>query len=647
MKRILLATLVLGLAGTANAAPLKLNGSDTLYDFTKELIDPAGDHHCVDGSNNPIDGSKLTYDGGGSGLGEDNMAASPELQQIAPMSRWFKDTKAVAGVSQGCVVALDGIAIFADNSETNTCNTTAYSTSVPITVGAGDGSGCTDPAFCVGGAYQFSDWRDVLRIVYFGQPAHTTLDACTDGTVGSAAIATKNCNSDIRATIVNNWSKLFQENTGCNGTDPDACATLRHAFRRDDASGTTDLFVSVLGGPKLATTGSQSRPFCNGAEMEDEDPIRRDCSEVVATGDEQVCNATAKSLLGPSNVATFGSSSEVGWRGGPTANPPNNTSADLGLVQPIVIPQTLPYQDITACSVGPSNGSFRYAPMPAGAITAAQQKCPDGTGPFGGYCAWPARKVGTSYFLGCVNKKGNLPVALVTASGMTNIDGRVYNLIARNPDGTMQTVERVIANVARQLPVHHAIYRIHETAVMPGGTPDPTFATGCRFADATDQIGCLVHASPCSIGYAGLGGGDALNKELALRVPLVGASPAAVKPTPLTVQRLTEPSGPGCGAAGAFDIRYPLSRKLYYNARKGFGGASFANISNTNEEQDLVKCACDRHYGDAQAENFDFVKYRTCHNASNVEIECCPNAGQVMDNDATNPKPCAAEVQTF
>ena len=56
----------------------------------------------------------------------------------------------------------------------------------------------------------------------------------------------------------------------------DGCATgacsggLRHAYRRDDLSGTTDSFLDLLQLQTISNT-----PFCNGTERQDSDPIRR------------------------------------------------------------------------------------------------------------------------------------------------------------------------------------------------------------------------------------------------------------------------------------------------------------------------------------------------------------------------------------
>jgi hypothetical protein len=626
MKKVLLASLLVGLsAGTASAQPLALNGSDTLYEFTNQLFSPA---------NCNVDPAKLIYAGGGSSLGQNNMTATPPLQQVAPMSRALNAAGIIAGTSQACVVALDALAILSDDAEANDCDTGRFSGSMQVLdlngvagLDDGKGGGCVDcsDADTDGNIdeYVFTDWRDPLRIVYGGQTEHRPTSACSASPPSRSAFSAKACNSDVRHTLVSNWGNLFQEGVGYMGTNPGYGKELRHAWRRDDVSGTTDVFLEVLGLPAISAS---SPPFCNGGEMEDEDPIRRDCSEVDPVGDEQVCNSVARSLLGPTNNTL--TALLAGWRGGPTANPANANSSDLGLVLPMVIPAANAYHDTTACSTLNFGGSFRYAPMPAGAITAAQQKCPDGNKRVGGQCQWPARKVGTSYFFGCVNKKGNVP----GARSIANMDGRAYNLIARNADGSMQTVERIVSGMPQQMPLHHAFYRIHTTKNMPNGS-----GTGCQLPDATEQIGCLAHASPCSLGYAGLTGDQQdPNKALALRSPKTtgcdvdgldndadgsvdeaGEACVGVPANPTTVRRLLDPTGGSCGNATAwaagdhFDARYPFSRNLYWNSRKGFDLVApfgdFENIDDTKAERQASVCACDKFHADEAAIHAGFV----------------------------------------
>jgi hypothetical protein len=51
---------------------------------------------------------------------------------------------------------------------------------------------------------------------------------------------------------------------------------------------------------------------------------------------------------------------------------------------------------------------------------------------------------------------------------------------------------------ADDLDVHNAWFRIQETEVTN------TYAPTCKHPDSTNQIGCLVQASGCSMGYAGM-----------------------------------------------------------------------------------------------------------------------------------------------
>jgi hypothetical protein len=537
-------------------------------------------------------------------------------------------------------VALDGLAIFADDAEANDCDTVRYSGFMEVldlngVAGLDDGAGGACPT-CVDGPdgdmvndhYQFSDWRDVLRIVYGGQHAHATRGECLEGAPSRSNINQKFCNSDVRRTLVENWGNLFEEGTACGAADPDACVRLQHAFRRDDVSGTTDTFLELLALPAVSTGSIPSivaqRTFCNGLEMEDDDPIRRNCAAASGPdGEEQTCQSVDFSLLGPKTPS--------GWYGGPTVNPATTTEADIGLVLAMVIPATNAYHDTRFCSAGPQGGSFRYASMPPG-VGGAQQRCPDGNARVGGQCQWPALSDGAGGFtFGCINRKLNRPGARTIA----NMDGRVYNLIPRNVGGSMQTVTRVNPNteVSGDVTLVNAMYRIHGTRVMVGGTP-PSGETGCRLPDATEQIGCLVHASPCSIGFSGLAG-DLIdpNKPLAMRTPL--PSGGAVLPTPTNIRRLNDPvstTATGCHDLGDYDERYPLSRPLWVNSVLGFEGAdglprTFDNIPNTNRERDLIKCACDRHFADQSAAFAGFVT-----NSDLAPGECdTPGEGGICD----------------
>jgi hypothetical protein len=153
-----------------------------------------------------------------------------------------------------------------------------------------------------------------------------------------------------------------------------------------------------------------------------------------------------------------------------------------------------------------------------------------------------------------------------------------------------------------------AFNRIHSVESIPAGL------CGCQSKDATDQMGCLVHADRCSVGFGGnaatswasrgaagvcsvncspcsnvgqpcqgtcqangtcsLGGASCATAGSACGAGTCNAAPAAsdnaallvnsVAPSTSTVHLLGRPG------------EYPLSHKLYLNSLRGFASAAFA-----------------------------------------------------------------------
>jgi len=101
-------------------------------------------------------------------------------------------------------------------------------------------------------------WKWALALVYGG------LDL-------SAPTATADCSSAARAALVASWSHLFQN--GCANGASSVCSAapvngaLWHAYRRDDTSGTSDVFASILGlSPSTSNSsvnGFGASPYCN------------------------------------------------------------------------------------------------------------------------------------------------------------------------------------------------------------------------------------------------------------------------------------------------------------------------------------------------------------------------------------------------
>ena len=203
------------------------------------------------------------------------------------------------------------------------------------------------------------DWKDVLAQIYGGQN-HTSAaaliadatEANADGTLVCTAAATCkrnpariDCANPVRGVLLASYSSIIRTPTcvlpspaisctstancplgqTCNTTtglcQPQDCVKVKHAFRRDDLSGTTDAFQALVGlnalppfttlrgagpnQPEVADTASTMIPFCNAgtAAMNkgfsdglDLDPYRRACAVGPAPdrfGMESVCQPFA------------------------------------------------------------------------------------------------------------------------------------------------------------------------------------------------------------------------------------------------------------------------------------------------------------------------------------------------------------------
>jgi hypothetical protein len=105
-----------------------------------------------------------------------------------------------------------------------------------------------------------------------------------------------------------------------------------------------------------------------------------------------------------------------------------------------------------------------------------------------------------------------------------------------------------------------AFFRLHmsQTDQLGGFAP----GINCKKFTSTEQIGCLVAANPCSIGYAGRESVDnALN---------IAAQVAGIKATPANIANLVNGSGLPV---------YPISRRLWINALNGFSSVTGDQLS--------------------------------------------------------------------
>lgn len=432
------AALAFGLGASATASAQNLQGSDTLFNIMTTLIDTLVDQ-------GDIVAGDITYIGGGSGTGQTGILNN--TQEIGPMSRFYNGTAcSTAPDSAGCWrVGKDLLSVFGNQGQA--CeNGLTWDQTITVTERNGEAGlqcpGCTGAS---GDQFTFGDWRTVLRVIYAGQ--HLS---------GTGTTPNKVCNSDVRHSLVASWGNLFKD--GCaNG----ACAAgLRRAYRRDEASGTTDTFLELL-----QLQSSSNTPFCNGTERQDNDPIRRACDGTGFNGaGEEVCRRFPSSTVG--------------------------NGYSLGLVLPVLIPQNDAYGAGTGAPFDQNCGVAALGGAAAGPVawtlndvTTYGSTCPNGTPQVGGTCLFPKRAgsaPGTGF--GCIAGRNDRP-----AGSAGTVDARIYNLWTRNNDGSVKTYTRG----ASQQRANVSYFRNHQKQ--------------CTFADATDQIGCFVKDDACSIGFAGTG----------------------------------------------------------------------------------------------------------------------------------------------
>jgi ABC-type phosphate transport system substrate-binding protein len=606
-------------AGALDAVPAMV-GSDTLKNLTQQVL-----NNCtaLQTLSNPI-----KYDGTGSGAGENALKViAGGTQLIAPMSRALGSgictggpTAAQRAGAEGMIVALDGLAIVA-----NTANAGVEGIDYP--------GNAQDPA---------NQWRTVLRLVYTGM----------DVGIGNNVFL-RDCNSSNRMNIVNNWDNVFHGTvTTCTDSHPSVPGAgaagydqsnaivepgIRHAFRRDDESGTTDVFLGQLslagvnfaqGAPSGSNTVQTAvyralagSPFCNNKRPEDKwAPVTMPANATFGYNASQIPEMTnvgvptgagtglgfstqLKGSANAKNMAPYVTEYMdqdpirrkcVGRGSNAAANLPFEqvcgADGTLGLVLPITIPAELTNAErYPSLPCEPGKGFF-FGPALTRPTT-DPMRCPNGDATQDSQCLLPVRtdlsQPGGIAF-DCINPPGNVPQAVFdtdgdgssftdspNTDGRIDVDGRVYNLVLRKPDGTIRTVLRNDPSKVGtfQTPVAAAYYRIHTTRSL-GLPPAHTANTCATQDDATDQIGCLTLASPCSIGYAGKG---AVTSNPGASSVLVNGIPNNTA----TVQALVKGG-----------LTYPIARKLYLNTVQGFDilHNSSAAVPGTDAEEELAKC---------------------------------------------------------
>jgi len=652
------AFMALGLGASQANAQLQMKGSDTLEDVAKDAVAAAGLSAVI------------KYIGGGSGGGEAAMTASPPTQQIAPMSRQLAGGACTTlGSTIGEeLIGLDGIAVLGANqvagdsddqsaSATDNCNDNITGGLVLNVPGCTANDGCDASNNYTFGTSLVAGWKDVLAMVYGGQnhngvcsgdPAFngticTASSQCGAGTCGlipaiqpgTAASPGAhdprrvNCNSSVRRALVDNFGSLFHAGTGAQTCRSGTCTKLRHAFRRDDISGTTDTFTGLVGLgaiPPYTTAFDPSptflpkpdakataNPFCNAGEKLmnkgdsdylDLDPIRRavdhiassrtpleqvgeaglpafggnnndaNCAFAGATAPTDSSSSSVQNLL-PSQVipnSTTALQQELGFPNGGSAALNPNTRVCLGLVVPIAVPANYGTPDgffgasddgstpPVQCSIDPVTGT----PVMANKILDPLfgSLCPDGkTQP----CRVPVNNsTGTNNF--------NCYLDGLNPTILPLRDNRGFHLHPVTNAGAYKRDAYVNPNIpvsggipaARQNRVVTAWFRLHFTHTTNLNGSVPTLPAGqfCRKLSSTNQIGCLVKANACSLGYAGREAVDVFAsgpQNMVFRLNDISASVVNID------NLFTTP-------ATADD--YPLARGLYVNSVKGFASVT-------------------------------------------------------------------------
>jgi cysteine-rich repeat protein len=204
------------------------------------------------------------------------------------------------------------------------------------------------------------------------------------------------------------------------------------------------------------------------------------------------------------------------------------------------------------------------------------RRCPNGdVAAFDSNCQYPRSATNSFKCLnGVLNRPGFvLNNAPIEGREPSLADGRVYNLhLLKDP--VAPAVDPTYEQDLRARRMVGAFYRIHTT------TSIVTPAVTCQNRDATSQIGCLVSASPCSIGFAGRGAADDNPGTASLKVNKLHPSLDCVQ-----------------------TVAYPLSRKLYVNSFQGFEDADVQT-----QELELAKCFVDRTKMDTILDARGFVK---------------------------------------
>jgi cysteine-rich repeat protein len=564
-------------------------------------------------------------------------------QVTSPMTRMMNNGASICTVSggtteaQAIVIGLDAVDVLAS---TVSGGSTACNSLGGGLVQSGSASGVN-----------FANWKTVLKLVYGGEN-----DPSNPGQVI--------CNGPQRTALVNNWGALFQANQSAAGScaAPSVCsdaqhllctvtrgqfqadgvtpnvgtctkptvAPLWHAFRRDDTSGTSDVFATILGlSPSTSATannGFGTAAYCNAMNWETSNGNGTTCAlgpSKQFTGPGGVYNSFSGEAVGSqihrrpppntwgdfpdtqSNTFTDADVISTGMQDNDPIRRPcigttvgiatkaaeevcnidlvsvaGKTVGQLGLV--VAVPDAVYIKrdlgknlfPTAACDgsnlAGDAPQVYNCAPNKP---TKHAAECPDGDSDIAGVCSWPAI---TGFGTAC--QANFVAASLFPASPRGYIfgDGRFYNMWYTDQldvDGAVHLLKQSYT-LAKSgggttnvtIDSAQGMGRLHIVSTIPAKLE------GCTSTTADDQIGCFVQADQCSIGYAG-GNATTWGTRVGSGEPSNNAALLVtnIAPSVATVQAL--------GKAG----EYPLSRKIYFATLEGWNAVAAGGSNNADE----------------------------------------------------------------
>ena len=592
MKKSIAIAVFLATGATASSAlalPNPYQGSDTLFNVTTQAIGAAISAGQISATQSGA------YIGGGSGNAASAMAPTSgttgtATQQTGPMSRMMKKEAGIcSGFNSGSagsaatnasaiVIGLDAVNVLSSTTAggSTACNGVAGPSGDNKDTGLIDsGSPAGTFGFTTGGN---QTWKWALALVYGGLDLSNPIASGYNGTHSNPQ-AVADCTSSARANLVANWTNLFQNASGnsctgntsiCTGTGTVGSAVngaLWHAYRRDDTSGTSDVFASILGlSPSVSNSsvsGFGASPYCNAMNWDvstNTAAVNNDTACGFGTHDQftgpgGVIDPSSKCAYTPTgtNNATVTTCGAAGtgnhrmppanaWGANPAAATPTfsawdvyptqfqdndpirrkcigiatnasalageevcNIDGALGLVLPMVDTDWVPKGNL-----GPQFATNKCTGAFVVGLDANVFYC----APLGVKHSAECPNGDTTFGGGClmpIDATNGTSQCVATKSTVTALqvrslgspDGRIYNEQLRSGSIADGSAPYLFYKIAALNTTVE--FTAAYNRIHQVETFIPGTAYNCQMEDMTDQIGCLTQADPCSIGYAGDG----------------------------------------------------------------------------------------------------------------------------------------------